>query len=218
MVRTGSSALRTSLVAAVPVGLLLSAAFVWQSTAAAFTASTENSGNQWQAGSVVLTDSDNGAALFDSSRDSALQPGSTRARCIRVDYTGSLPATIKLYVTTPASGATTLDGYLVMSVERGQDVTSATTVAPDCTSGFTPTTTPTFAWNTTSAADPTADQARTMSALKSAAHDWTTGLPVGSSVAQNTSLAFRVTYSVADDNGAQNGISQASFTWEARNS
>jgi hypothetical protein len=217
-VSTRSAASRTLLAAAVPVGLVLSAAVVWQSTAAAFSAVTDNTGNQWQAGSVVLTDSDGSAALFDSSRDSALKPGSTGARCIRVDYTGSLPATVKLYVTTPTSGATTLDGYLVLSVERGQDVPSTTTVAPDCTSGFTPTTTPTFPWNTKSASDPTSDQTRTMAALKTAAHDWTTGLLVGSSVAQNTSLTFRVTYSVADDNSAQNGVSQASFTWEARNS
>jgi hypothetical protein len=205
------------LAAAVPVGLVLSAAVVWQSTAAAFTASTDNAGNTWQAGSVVLADSAQGTALFDSSRDDALQPGSTRARCIRVDYTGSLPANIKLYVTTPSLGATTLDGYLVMSVERGQDVAAGTTVAPDCSSGFTPTTTPTFVYNTKSASDPTSDPTKTMSALKTAAHDWTSGLLAGSSIAQNTSLTFRVTYSVADDNGAQDTQSMATFTWEAQN-
>jgi hypothetical protein len=201
----------------VPVGLVLSAAVVWQSTAAAFTASTDNAGNTWQAGSVVLADNDGGSALFDSTRDSALQPGSTRPRCIRVDYTGSLPANIKLYVTTPAAGATTLDGYLVMSVERGQDVTAATTVAADCSSGFTPTSTPTFSYNTKSASDPTSDQTKTLSALKSAASDYTTGLLVGSAVPQNTSLTFRITYSVKDDNNAQNTQSMATFTWEAQN-
>ena len=215
--RTGSAAMRTLLAAAVPVGLVLSAAVVWQSTAAAFTASTDNAGNTWQAGSVVLTDSDGGSALFDSTRDSALQPGSTRPRCIRVDYTGSLPATVKLYVTTPTSGATSLDGYLVMSIERGQDVAPGTTVAPDCSTGFTPTSTPTFLFNTASAANAGADQTRTMSALKAANYDYTTGLLVGSPVPQNTGLTFRVTYSVKDDNNAQSTQSRAAFTWEARN-
>lgn len=215
--RSRSRAPRTLLAAAIPVGLVLSAAVVWQSTAAAFTATTDDTGNTWQTGSVVLADSDAGSALFDSTRDSALQPGSTRSRCIRVDYTGSLPATIKLYVTTPTSGATTLDPYLVLSVEQGQDVTSATTVAPDCSSGFTSTSTATFVYNTAVASDPAADQTATMATLKSAAHDYTSGLVVGSAVAQNTSLTFKITYAVADNNSAQNTQSTATFTWEAQN-
>jgi hypothetical protein len=205
------------LVAAVPVGLVLSAAVVWQSTAAAFTATTDNVGNAWQTGTVVLTNSGGASALFDLTRDNGLQPGSARSRCIRVDYTGSLPANVKLYVTTPSAGGTGLDGYLVMSVERGQDVASTTTVAPDCSSGFTPAATPNFAWNTVTASNVAGDQSKTMAALKTAAHDWTSGLLVGSSIPQNTSLTFRVSYSVADNNSAQNTQSTATFTWEARN-
>lgn len=214
---TRSTGLRSLLVAAVPVGLVFSAAVVWQSTAAAFTATTDNSGNTWQTGSVVLTDNDGASALFSSVLDNGLKPGSARSGCIRVDYTGSLPASIRLYVTTPTSGAVTLDPYLVMSVEQGQDVTSSTTVAADCTSGFTSTSTPTFVYNTKVALDATSNQAATMTALKSAAHDYSTGLTVGTAVAQNTSLTFKITYSVKDDNNAQNTQSTANFTWEARN-
>ena len=214
---TRAAAFRTLLAAAVPVGLVLSAAVVWQSTAAAFTASTDNVGNTWQTGSVVLTDSDGGSALFDSTRDRALQPGSSRSRCIRVDYTGSLPADIRLYVTTPSAGATTLDPYLVTSVERGQDVTASTTVAADCSAGFTSTATPTFLYNTASASNAAADQGLTMSTLKSSAVDYTSGLVVGNAIPQNTSLTFRITYSVKDDNNAQNTQSRATFTWEAQN-
>lgn len=213
--RTRSAALR-SLPAAVPVGLLLAGALVWQSTAAAFTATTDNAGNTWRAGSVVLSDSDGGSALFDSTSDGALQPGSTRSRCIRVDYTGDLAADIRLYVTTPTTGAVTLDPYLVMSVEQGQDVTAATTVAPDCT-GFTPTAPPTFRYNTATADLGSADQTKTLAALKTASPDYARGLPVGSAVPGGTSLTFRVTYSVVDDNDAQNTRSTATFTWEARN-
>jgi hypothetical protein len=216
-VRTRSNAPRTLLAIAIPVGLVLSAAVVWQSTAAAFTASTDDNGNTWQTGSVVLADSDGGSALFDTTRDGALTPGSTRSGCIRVDYTGSLPADIHLYVTTPAAGATTLDPYLVTSVERGQDVTAATTVAADCSSGFTPTTTPTFLFNTATASAGGADQTATLSALKSSARDYASGLAVGTAIPQNTSLTFRITYSVKDDNNAQNTQSKATFTWEAQN-
>lgn len=209
--------LRPLLVAAVAVGLVFSAAVVWQSTAAAFTASTDNPGNSWQTGSVVLADNDGAAALFEGPLDSDLRPLSTRSRCIRVDYTGSLPASIRLYVTTPASGAVTLDPYLVMSIEQGQDVPSGTTVAPDCTGGFTSTSAPTFVYNTAVASDPASDQTRTMTTLKAAAHDYSTGLSVGTAVVQGTSLTFKITYSVLDDNRAQNARSTAGFVWEARN-
>ena len=214
--RTGSTPARSLLAAVVPIGLVLSAAVVWQSTAAAFTATTDNPGNTWQAGSVVLADSDGGSALFDTSADGALQPGSTRARCVRVDYTGTLAADLRLYVTTPASGAVTLDPYLVMSIERGQDVPAGTTVAPDCSSGFTATTTPTFLFNTASAGSLSADQTKTMGALKAAGPDYANGLRIGSAVPGGTSLTFRVTYCVLDDNAAQNTRSTATFTWEAR--
>lgn len=212
--RTTSPALR-SLLAAVPVGLLFAGALVWQSTAAAFTASTDNAGNTWRAGTVALTDSAGGSALFDSTTDGALQPGSTGSRCIRVDYTGDLPADIRLYVTTPTAGAITLDPYLVMSVEQGQDVTAATAVDPDCT-GFTPTASPTFRFNTTSAHLGSADQTKTLAALKTASPDYARGLPVGSSVPGGTSLTFRITYSVVDDNNAQNTRSTTTFSWEAQ--
>jgi hypothetical protein len=204
----------------VPVGLVLSAAVVWQSTAAAFTASTDNAGNSWQTGSVVLADSSGGAtgtALFDAASNGALKPLANNSRCIRVDYTGSLPADVKLYVTTPSSGATTLDQYLLISIEQGQSTTPATTVAADCSSGFLPTTTPTFVYDDKVASDPTSNQSATLSALKGTAHDYTSGLLVGHGVTGNTSLTFRITYSVKDVDAAQSKQSTATFTWEAQN-
>jgi hypothetical protein len=215
-VRTRSVALR-SLLAVVPVGLLLAGSLVWQSTAAAFTATTDNTGNTWQAGSVTLTDSDAGSALFDSAANGALRPGSNRSRCIRVDYTGDLTADIRLSVTTPTAGAVTLDNYLMMSVERGRDVAAGTVVNPDCSTGFTSNTTPTFLYNTASATTGTADQTKTLGALKTAAPDYANGLRAGTSVAGGTSLTFRIGYWVLDDNAAQSKRSTATFTWEARN-
>ncbi len=212
------TALRNVLAAAVPVGLVLSAAVVWQSTSAAFTASTENSGNSWQAGSVTLADSDRGAALFDPANDGAIRPGVPRSRCLRVDYTGDLPADIKLYVTTPAGTLTTsLDDYLVMSVEQGRNVVATTPVDPGC-ADFLPTTGgPTFVYNTTSAGDAGADQNRTMSDLKTHA-SFATGLPVGAAVPKDVSLTFRITYQVTGVNAAQGTSTKATFTWEAQNS
>ena len=211
-----SRARRTVLPVAVPLGLVLSMAVTWGSTHAAFSANTGNAGNSWQTGNVVLADSASGSALFTSASDGGLKPGSTRSRCIRLDYTGSLPADIRMYVGTPTSGATTLDPYLVMSVERGADVTSTTTVAADCTTGFTPATSPAL-YNTQQASAPTADTTKTLAHLKTTHPDYQNGVVVSANTAPNTYLTLRITYAVKDDNGAQNTQSSASFTWEARN-
>jgi len=203
------------IAAALPVGLVVSGALVWQSSYAAFSASTNNPGNAWDAGSVVLDDNDLSGAMFNSTDDGTLKPGSTRSRCIRVDYLGDLPADIKLYVTTP--GGWDLDPFLVMSVEKGIDVTSSTTVTADCSMGFTSTATPTFVYNTAQANDASADATRTMSHLKTTYPTYDSGLLVSSATSQGTSLTFKVTYLVKDDNGAQDDQSSATFTWEARN-
>jgi hypothetical protein len=212
-----SRARRTVSAVAVPVGLVLSLAVTWSSTYAAFSASTGNADNSWQTGSVVLGDSDSGAALFSSAGDSALKPGSARSRCIRIDYTGDLAADIRMYVGTPISGATTLDPYLVMSVERGADVTSTTPVAADCSTGFTPTASPTFLYNTQQANAPLADASRTLTHLKTTHPDYLNGVVVSENTPPNTYLTLRISYAVKDDNGAQNTQSSATFTWEARN-
>ncbi|WP_369131734.1 hypothetical protein [Modestobacter sp. I12A-02662] len=206
-----SIAPRTVLVAAVPVGLVLGAAVVWQSTSAAFTATTDNPGNSWQAGTVALGDSASGSALFTSTADGALTPGSTRSRCIQVDYTGNLDADIRLYVTTPESVVKPLDPYLAMTVEQGTNVPDGTTVAADCT-GFTPTAPATFLFNGAST-----DATQTMAQLKTHA-DYASGLPVGTAVPRDTHLTFRITYLVGGDNAAQDAQSKATFVWEARNS
>ncbi len=214
---------RTVLPVAVPVGLVMSLALTWNSTHAAFSASTGNVGNSWQTGSVVLTHSDSAAALFSTSTDGALKPGSARSRCIRLDYTGSLPADIRMYVGTPpadggtpAAGATALDPYLVMSVERGADVASSTTVAADC-AGFTPTAAPTFLDSATHTDAPTVEDSRTLAHLRAQHTDYTTGIVVNQATAPNTYMTLRITYVLKDDNQAQDKQSSATFTWEARN-
>lgn len=222
-----SSARRVVLAAALPVGLVLSAALVWQATSAAFTATTDNPGNSWQSGTVVLSDSDGGtigSALFDSDRDGVLAPLQSGERCIRVDYTGSLPADIRFYVTTPAGGADALDTYLVMSVEEGLPVPDGAEVAPDCSTGFAPKTSPTFVYNTAPADDPLAVGA-TLDVLRTHSGYLTGGIPVGrpdgspvgTPTQPGTHLTFRITYMLEDDNDAQAKRSDARFVWEARN-
>ncbi|SDC48606.1 hypothetical protein SAMN05660690_1619 [Geodermatophilus telluris] len=207
---------RSVLAGAVPVGLVLSMALTWSSTHAAFSASTNNPGNSWQTGSVVLADNDSNTALFQSTVEVGLVPGAAKSRCIRLDYTGDVTADIRMYVGLPTGGVTTLDTFLVMSVERGQNVSASTAVAPDCSTGFTQNATRTFLFNTAQANDPAADQAATLAALRSRA-DYGTGLSLGAPVAPGTSLTLRVSYSVMDNNNAQRTRSDATITWEARN-
>jgi hypothetical protein len=213
--RRQSNALRTVLAAAVPVGLVLSAV-VWQSTSAAFTATTGNENNSWQAGTVSFYTTTT-TALFTAGTptipglDGLLKPGSTRTRCVQVDYTGNLSSDIRLYVTTPTAGASALDPYLEMTVEQGQNVTDLNTVKADCT-GF-PVASPTVVYPR--AADGGAP--KTMQDLKTTNKDWTSGIPVGNPVPKDTHLTFRVTYLVKEANEAQGTQSNATFTWEARN-
>ncbi|GAB4082626.1 hypothetical protein GCU67_11670 [Modestobacter muralis] len=214
MHRSTARSRRTLLAVAVPVGLVLGGALTWQSTHAAFSATAQNADNTWRSGSVVLAAGGTGGALFSGPADDDLQPGSTRSRCIRVDYTGDVPADVRLYVSTPTAAPSTLDPYLVMSVERGTDVAAGALVDPDCSSGFTPAT---LAYNTARADDPAAGADRTLADLKDLHHDFATGLQVAPATAPDTHLTFRVTYAVADDDAAQRSQSRATFTWEAHN-
>jgi len=81
--------------AVIVVGLLASSALVWQSTQAAFSATTSNGLNEFGAGTVTIEDNDAGSAMFTVP---ALKPGDTGTVCMGVRYTGSLtPSAIKLY-------------------------------------------------------------------------------------------------------------------------
>ena len=81
-------------VAAIVVGMLASSTLIWQSSRAAFTATTSNSGNTFATGTVTITNN-TGSAMFTAT---ALKPTSTATVCMGVEYTGSLtPSAIKLY-------------------------------------------------------------------------------------------------------------------------
>ena len=94
--RGPSSRVRRNLAKGVlPLGILASAGVVWQSSYAAFSATTSNAGNTLTAGTVKLTDSANGTAMLNAT---GLKPGSTGSACIKLTYGGSLAGNTKLYV------------------------------------------------------------------------------------------------------------------------
>lgn len=82
-------------------------------TYAAFRATTANTGDRIEAGSVKLSDNGDGSSLMSLS---AAVPGNTTSACIKVTYDGSLPASVRLHGTTTGSG---LDPYLDLKVTRG---------------------------------------------------------------------------------------------------
>jgi hypothetical protein len=88
-------------------------------TYAAYTATTNNSGNQIESGSVQIGDNDGGSsALFSLT---GMVPGTTDSGCIKVTYNGSLNSSVRLYGSTSGSG---LDQYVDLKVTRGVNTPS----------------------------------------------------------------------------------------------
>ena len=166
---------------------------------AAFTATTTNPGNSLTAGTVVISDNDGtDVAMYTAGADGDLAPGATVVRCIKVTYTGSLAAKVKLYVSSGVTNGTKWN----LKVERGTQTTgafptcgnfSATSTAYDADLGA-------FGTDYTGGVDG-----------KDAAGDWAT----------NDYVAYRFTLTAKDDATANAHITPVStgshtFTWEAR--
>ncbi len=107
---------------AIVIGLLASAGLVWQSSQAAFTATTGNAGNEWEAGEVALTNN-RGAAMFTTA--AKVKPDDPLSQCIDVTYQGNLAtAGVRIYTAgkTEADGAAdgaVLDAQLQMDIAIG---------------------------------------------------------------------------------------------------
>jgi hypothetical protein len=93
----------------------------------AFSATTQNAGNEITTGTVALSDNDVGQALFAINN---AEPGDSWTRCIKVSYSGSVEAEVRSYM-TQANGP--LLPYLRMTAERGTQTGTAT--FPSC-AGF----------------------------------------------------------------------------------
>ena len=126
--------------AVVPLAVVGSGALVYQASNAAFTATTQSGTNQFAAGSVTLTNSTSGSALFSVT---GIKPGAALAasqyQCIDVNYTGSLASSIKFYLAnfsnpTPGQNAHNLGSYLRVTIEQ-----SSTTTSDAACTGFTAT-------------------------------------------------------------------------------
>lgn len=94
----------------------------------AFSATTQNAGNEISTGTVAFSDNDAGSALYTVTN---AKPGTTVVKCIKTTYTGTLPAAVRLHTTTTAGA---LAQYVDLKITQG---TQSTSSFPDC-AGFSP--------------------------------------------------------------------------------
>jgi predicted ribosomally synthesized peptide with SipW-like signal peptide len=106
------------------ISLLLVAALglsAGSATWSAFSSSTDNPNNSFATGTVSLGDNDLDAAVLSLSN---AKRSDSAAGCIRVTYSGSLPANVRMWATTTGG----LASYLDIKVRRG----SSTGAFPSC--------------------------------------------------------------------------------------
>jgi hypothetical protein len=214
VVRRLGSVRRTLIVAAV-LGLVGAGALTWATSYTAFYNATANPGNTWAAGTVSLTDDDVGSAIFTTGtpgtgqvRADNLRPGQTVVNCIRVTYTGSAAATVKLYgsaISEAGGGGTALLAYLHVKVEEG------TGGAFGC-AGFAGAST---VWDTSTHPGAASDLLGVFPTT------YATG--VSSGLASWTSASFRVyrftiTLDAATPLTSGGATATATFNWQAQNS
>lgn len=172
-------------------------------TWSAFSATTENSGNTFASGTVVLGDDDSGSAMLNLS---GAKPGDYDEGCIQVSFTGSLPATVRLYGTTAGTG---LDQYLDLTVTRGTSSSgfdSCATFAPDGANYIGAG--PGVVYSGTLQGYPDGYGAGLVDPTAGSPESWT----------NPETHAYRIRVTVQNDNGAQGLNASQQFTWEARNS
>jgi len=170
--------------------VLLSSALIVTASLAAFSDTTENTGNTWTAGTVIITDDDGVTAMFNTT---GMAPGDTSTECIVVTYSGTLvPSTVRLY---GVSGGTGLDAYLDVVIEEGSGGAFG-----DCT-GFTNNSTP---------------FTNTLANFSATHTNFANGITGWSPAANPESKTYRITVTLQDNNAAQGLNATATFTWEAQ--
>jgi hypothetical protein len=194
---------RRKLGAMLAVGLVAAAA--GSGTLAAFVATSDNTGNRIESGSVKLEDNDDDTAVLTLS---AAQPGATDSGCIEVKYSGSLASGVRVYGTTSGSG---LDQYLDLKVTRG--VYDPANPGFDSCTDFQPDGTDYIGAGNGVIYNGT---------LQGFADTWATGLvdPTNASPetwTTNEIHVYKLQITLQSNLGAQGKDATQTFTWEARN-
>ena len=169
-------------------------------TFAAFTATSTNSGNKIDSGTVKIDD-DSGAttALYNVTNQ---KPGQSTSGCLRIKYNGSLAASVKIYAST---GITNGADYN-LHIERGTGLT--TVDGTRSCAGFG---SPATVYNGVARG--------AVATTYAGGYDGKAG---GAAWAQNDTVDYRFTITQNDDPtvNAHTTVKSSgthSFTWEARN-
>ena len=194
------SKLRKTLVTLLVLGVVGTLAGV--GTFSAFSSTTDNTGNTFAAGTVYIADNDAGSAMYNVTGQA---PGDTTVKCIRLTYTGSLAADVKLYT---GSTVNALGSYVDLSIDKGT-MPGATTF-PNCT-GFV---------------SESNVFANTLANFTTTRNSYASGIAAFPGVQtqwnQNDTVVYRFTLTLQDNNLANGGATALTtgshaFTWEARN-
>src|SRR3954451_15564742 len=185
--------LLTISVLCVLVGLIALGSF------AAFTATTTNTGNNISSGTVAISQHSGATTLYNITNQ---KPGQSTQKCIRVTYTGSLPASVELYVSSGITNGTLYN----IQVERGSGLTTLDGTM-SC-AGFSSTS--------------TAFTAGALGTFPTAYATGVDGKPAAAAWNTNDSVDYRFTITqndatTANAHTAALASGTHSFTWEARN-
>jgi predicted ribosomally synthesized peptide with SipW-like signal peptide len=167
-------------------------------TFAAFSATTDNTGNSITSGTVIINQHTGATTLYNLTNQ---KPGDSTSKCVRIAYTGSLAAAVKLY----GSAGITNGSLFNLTVERGSGMTTLD--------------------NTMSCAGFTASSTAYSGQLGSFPSTYAAGADgkaAGAAWATNDAVDYRFTIVQNDDTTANAHITPTSsgshtFTWEARN-
>jgi Camelysin metallo-endopeptidase len=167
-----------------------------------FTATTGNASNSFAAGSVAISDNDSSTAMLALTN---AKPGDSDTSCIKITYTGSLDAGVRLYGSISGS----LASYLTLTVTRGTDSSPSF----DSCTNFTADGTNYLGlgngviYQGSLASYPANYAAGIVDPKTATPETWTT----------NEAHSYKFTITLDDNNAAQSLTGSASFTWEARN-
>ena len=132
---------------------------------------------------------------------SNLVPLATGTNCIEVTYDGNVASTVKLYSALPTG---TLGQYLDLDVELGSGSSCATPGSWTQISGDVATTL-------------IGDNSDTLDAFATARTNFGNGIAGWTPSAAATTRPYRFTYTLGNDNNAQNKAAGLKFVWEVQN-
>jgi hypothetical protein len=214
------------------VAVIVAGGTVWRSSYAAFTATTKNIGNSWTTGTVTITSDRTGSAVLtvpaarpDATLTTLAPPaggpfvaGATSSggsTCVKVTYTGSTTANIRMYAAAATFTNTGPDGGLGPSLLFDVDTGTNSGAGPDaaCT-GYT--TSGTYLYGSSS--NSTVRLGTNSGVAGNFPVPYAAGL-AWNGATQNTSKWYRLSWLLPMNAAttAQGESVSVTFTWEAQN-